>query len=194
MHLKMEKQRCILNFKTQKQRFVNKVCRSRRLALAGLEVEVLAGRALGPRDAFAFAAVGIPEPLVAILRRALLGLAELALAIVVVPLVAGHTQAILVEGVSSASCNLINALADAGNLVPVVGMLAVLPQELALGVLERPVLAGRAVLGDFVPVAGSDVEPFTCVGRNIFSRGVVALAAAGVFVPDARVAGSSGSA
>ena len=114
---------------------------------------------------------------------ALLGFAELALAVLVIPGVCGHVFALLLEVESSRALTEIIAFAEALEDVPCVGVLAVLVEEQASFFFEIPVLAGWAVFRDRNPVATGDVEPEAFVVGNIFSRGVSALAAAGVFVP-----------
>jgi hypothetical protein len=120
--------------------------------------------------------------------------AKLALAVLVVPGVCGHILALVLEVESDGARSSIIAFAEALEDVPSVGVLAVLVKEQAAFLVEGPVLAGWAVLGDGDPVALGNVEPFINVVCNFIGRWVVALAAAGVFIPVLSEASGSGTA
>lgn len=77
------------------------------------------------------------------------------------PVVAWTGLALLEEAESSAI--VVIALAVSGEVVPVVGIVALLIEVVALVILLVPVLAGWAVQRNILPLAGSGVEPLAIV-------------------------------
>lgn len=149
---------------------------------AGSEIEV-GWFAVKPRDALTFAAVGVPEPLMAVLRFAFLWFAKLAFAVLMVPEVCGTIVAmpfmVICKCAFSRILTFTNAIID----IPSVWILATLIKEQAVIIVEGPVFAGWAGQRMTIPLAFFPVKPFIGVSEDFILTWVIALAAAGVFIP-----------